>query len=97
MQPGESSCYEIIEKSRVQQGDIIRNLNITFYSQINEVEFEHQPSFSYGIVLSQECDLEQHYKQIEENIQTEDSLQKHDKIVDVVLICPAFASERLHA
>ena len=89
----ENSCYNLLDKDRIYQGNIIRNLNITFSSKLGDEDFELQPSFSYGVVLTQECDLEQHYNQCKENELLEIDNQKHDKVLDVVLICPAFASE----
>lgn len=95
MQPEENSCYEVLDKHRIQQGDIVRNLNISFSSQTDLGVYAHSPSFSYGVVLSQECDLEQHYNQVSDNdALVGDELPKHDKVVDMILICPAFASER---
>lgn len=94
MQPEENNCYEFLSKNRIRQGDIIKNLNVTFFSEFNDEEYEHQPSFSYGVVLSQECDLEQHYSQRSTNDELPTDDQKHDKLIDVILICPAFPSEQ---
>lgn len=89
------SWYHKRRKKYISQGDIIRELDITISSQISGADFSLTPSFSYGVILSQDCDLEQHYNLIEKNLLIEDSSQHvHDKVIETVLVCPAFPADQ---
>lgn len=99
MQPKKTNdCYCLRKLGRVAQGDIIKKLDITISSKLSETnEFSLAPSFSFGVILSQECDLEQHYKLLEKNIANEVENHTFDKIVETILICPAFPIEQFLA
>jgi len=87
-------CYCDRGITRVSQGDILRELDITINSKISGyADFSLAPSFSYGVVLSQECDVEQHFKLIEENKSKPEVEQEHDQLVETLLFCPAFPLE----
>lgn len=89
------NCYCDRGLKRISQGDIIRELNLTISSAVGSVgDFTLAPSFSYGVVLSQECDLEQHYGRIAKNTESEPEEHTHDQIIETVLICPAFPIDK---
>lgn len=89
------SWYCDRKKKRLSQGDIIRELNLTISSSIgNAGDFSLSPSFSYGVVLSQECDLEQHYELVSKNKKEEEEKRSDDKVVETILICPAFPADQ---
>jgi hypothetical protein len=88
-------CYCNRSKKIISQGDIIRELNLVLSSKIDNIgDFSLASSFSYGVVLSQECDLVQHYDCIEKNLMIEESKKSDDKIIETLLICPAFPLEK---
>ena len=60
-----------------------------------EKDFSLTPSFSYGVILSQECDIDQHYCRIEKNSkETEEDKKSDDQVIETILVCPAFPLEK---
>jgi hypothetical protein len=89
--------YEVLEKAQIKQGDILKNLDF-FYVTRGESSDERNISFPYCVVLSQSCDLEQHYNcknGVKEKCENNDEEVKDDcdKILDTILICPAYPLE----
>lgn len=83
------------KRGRISQGDIIRELNLSISSKTDSTEHQLTSSFSYGVVFSQECDLEQHYVNLNKNKQLsqQEGTPRYDKVIETVLICPAFPAE----
>lgn len=92
----DKNCYCKRKQKRICQGDIIRELNLTISSRIgNVVDFSLTPSFSYGVILSQECDIYQHYNRLKKNLEeTDEDKKSDDQVIETLLVCPAFPLEQ---
>jgi hypothetical protein len=80
---------------RIRQGDILRKIlvpevGISMGGENPPVEFIE---YAYGIILTQDCDLEQDHTNKLELEKNPDFYE--DKILASVLICPAFPTESL--
>ena len=103
MSSSKSSLYTQFEDGVIRQGDILRGIKFQYISLslLSDAELKLGFPFPYAVILSQACDLKQHYKNI--SIKTEaqksktEQVSNDDKILDTVLVCPAFASEQLLA
>ncbi len=76
-------------KTRVCQGDIYRDI-MFHYSEYNSTKLQIEAKkrkIPYLVVLSQDCDLEEDY-----NCRSED--KKTTQIIESLLVCPAFQSEK---
>jgi hypothetical protein len=99
MSSNENNPYTHFENREIRQGDILVGVKFQYISQnqAGDAELSLGFPFPYAVVLSQACDLEQHYQNLKAKAQpTEDSVKPRndDKILDTVLVCPAFASEK---
>ncbi len=82
-----------IKKSerRISQGDILENFDYQFFKVLNDEFHENSITFSFVIVLTQDCDLEWDYK-------TRDKLPEtsnNDKHLQSILICPGYLAEQV--
>jgi hypothetical protein len=81
--------------NRPWQGDIYKDVTLiqdVTYSESPEGEKEwnfNEVTYNYSIVLTQECDLEQDYKN-----RAEDK-EDHDKYIPMILMAPAYLAESL--
>lgn len=92
---GEISSYETREDGEIQQGDILRDVTFRYSFKKSGVEEEEGTAFSFphSVILTQSCDITQHYRECKTNArlsEEEKSKEKHDKILDTILICPAY-------
>lgn len=87
--------YLQLAKKELQQGDILRGVSFQYVSPDEQGRYAFP--FPYAVILSQACDLEQHFVQSKTNAAavrgTEGAVEKFDKILDTILVCPAFPSE----
>ncbi len=80
---------------RPWQGDIYNDVNLIqdiTYTLTIEGEKEYivnEIRYNYAVVMSQECDLEQDYKNRIEN------KEDHDKYIPMILMAPAYLAESL--
>lgn len=79
--------YRRLDAGRILQGDILRDVDFV-YTADDEKEVVIKYFLPYMIILSQDCDLEQDFKNRNEN----DS-QKHDAYLQSILVCPAYLSD----
>ena len=80
--------YRQHRKARICQGDIFKDLLISIGSGNNT--YHEKRDLEHAVVLSQDCDLEQDFR----DRNSEDSGQeKQDKHIDTILICPAYGFE----
>lgn len=88
-----SSPYLFHEDTLLRQGDILRNINLTYLATPQGIEMEARYvfPFPYAVVLSQACDLEQHYANLAKRSVEVDASE--DKILDTILVCPAYPHE----
>lgn len=77
--------YFSLEKERLFQGDVLRDVDLVTGRRDGAME---DFSLPYCIVMSQECDLEQDFKQRKEKS------VDHDKNLLTILICPAYPDEQ---
>ena len=80
-------------KARICQGDIFRDLDIASGAPISavEVDVEIESDSNYWIVINQDCDLNQDYKQRKEN------KIRDDVNIRTILICPAYPARQFFA
>lgn len=86
------SPYCKYSKTRVCQGDILRDFPIieweftdSSYKKYNIIK----NTLPYIVVMTQDCDLEQDYKNRNEEV-----CEKHDKHMQSILVCPAYPAEK---
>ncbi len=88
------SLYHKKERKRICQGDILEDFQKTipiYNKEKTEIEGYVEFTFPYVVILSQDCDL----RQDAENRSLPDENEKHNEILQSVLIIPAFMSEEL--
>lgn len=86
------SIYRLNDSNRVLQGDILKDLDVPIYNQ--ELELQ---TLDFGVILSQDCDLNQDYTSRNEISRTKDKSNPslNNKIIPSILICPAYPAEQL--
>jgi hypothetical protein len=80
------------QKRRVSQGDIYKDLNIIEARDPADDSKPSETHYGYGIVLSQECDLEwdwQNYRELESSEEN----SKHDKLLRHIILAPCYPFE----
>lgn len=83
--------YAKTTQDRICQGDILINLKFSVSNTKDDTVTQHDFLLNYSVVMSQDCDLEQYYK----NKQTVSEVSNSfDKYIPNILICPAYPSER---
>jgi len=88
------SHYEKHNCERISQGDILRDVNIIIVDDEGAVtSLEYQ----YGVVLSQDCDLEQGSKVTTAPHNCEDSVTEFNQFLPSILFVPAFPAELLRS
>lgn len=78
---------------RIRQGDIISSVEYLFKKEVSEENREerlHYVSLPYVVVITQDCDLEQDFKE-----RTEKKGTTNDKHIQSVIICPGYLSASL--
>ena len=88
-----NSIYRVNNTQRVLQGDVLTNIDIPIYD--DEL---HLINMEYGVILSQDCDLNQDYnsrKEITDVSNDKDNLSLNNKMIPSILICPAYLAEQL--
>ncbi|HBH71489.1 MAG: hypothetical protein UU88_C0001G0094 [Parcubacteria group bacterium GW2011_GWC1_42_11] len=97
----ESQHYIQSKNTEISQGDIFRDLSFSYKIPSDDGDLLIQFPFPYAVVLTQACDLSQHYNQLKKNLQldaigTDEALSKKsdDKILDTILVCPAYPHEK---
>ena len=80
-----NSCYIKLAIKRINQGDILRNIDVIDWSYADDDIEIGKLTLPYAIVISQDCDLDKDF----ENRSKSDS-DKHDKYLRTILICPAY-------
>lgn len=85
------SKYTKHESERLHQGDIFRDLTvIESIDEINSELIVKEKRLQYAIVITQDCDLEQDYK----NRRNENrDYSNTDKFLPSILICPAYPAQ----
>lgn len=76
--------YRIYRKSRICQGDIFQDLFISIGGTKGTSQVYDDFSLVYGVILTQDCDLEQDFNE------RKAKAKKTDKHLDTVLVCPAY-------
>lgn len=89
-----SYCRRESPISRASQGDIYRDIVMPLAMPLglgqNGKEFEiAEIEYNYAVVLTQECDLEQDFRNKEQNG------DKQDKCLPSILLAPAYLAEQL--
>lgn len=80
--------------SRIRQGDIFKNVEYIEHTEEKEGNIEiSKIIFPYIIVLSQDCDLEQDYK----NRWSKNRKENEDKYLISVLVAPLYNAEHVFA
>jgi len=84
--------YDFIKtenKLRFNQGDIVRDVAILMHTGYENEQAEiREINLKYGIVISQECDLEHDH-----NNREDPNSKSHDKFLPNILILPAYLAE----
>lgn len=80
--------YRPVKKARIGQGDIYRDLRVSLGA--GEGSLFSEFSFEYVVILSQDCDLEWDGEARKAGLKREND----DKILDTILVAPAFPSEK---
>ena len=79
------------EKIHICQGDLFQKFDYVRWafldSETEEIKID-QITIPFFVVLTQACDLQQDYKDRNEN-----NGGKQDKVIDSVLVCPAYIAE----
>lgn len=75
-----------LEEKRIHQGDILEDLFYRYPSFVKDEIIVGTINLPYGIVLTQDCDLERDYTCRKEN-------NEDDRVIQSILICPAFLAE----
>lgn len=70
-------------RDQIKQGDILKDIQLSYRSFTEEGEAGADFMYTYSVVLTQICDLDQHYQRKDD-----------DKKIDVLLICPAYPVEQ---
>jgi hypothetical protein len=85
----EAPYYVCDPRTRLQQGDLLRDLKIAEVTGVlsEGVEVAHR-SVTYCVVLSQDCDLEHDF-----NAASVRGDSKDDKILPALLLCPAYSAD----
>jgi hypothetical protein len=88
------SYYEIHNCDRITQGDILRDIIIVIIDNDEKIKgLEYQ----YGIVLSQDCDLEQGSKIDKAEFDDKESVTRFNQFLPSILFAPAFPAELLRS
>lgn len=91
------SSYLQPKKKDLWQGDILRGISFQYATPEGDGQGRYAFPFPYAVILSQACDLEQHFAQARSNeAAARDAsgvVEKFDKILETILVCPAFPSE----
>ena len=78
--------YEIHDKERICQGDILRDFTFNYIDSQNEIT---KNDFPYVVIITQDCDLKSDYKKRhEENI-----TDYYNQFIPSILFIPAFPLE----
>jgi len=91
------SPYRKHSEDRIVQGDILRD--VTFIEwELNEENPRQSPVFDktlpYILILTQDCDLEQDFKNRCDIENSNEDEEKHDKFLQSILVCPAYNAEQ---
>ena len=85
------SCYIKHSEKRICQGDIYRDITYFLWTDIKKDYIETvEIIVPYLIILTQECDLEQDFKN-----HINEELNDHDKYLQSILVSPAYLAEKL--
>lgn len=86
------SQYENHSCERITQGDILRDVNILIVDgegQLEVIELQYQ----YGVVLSQDCDLQQGCKISNNQTDSSNPVAEFNQFLPSILFVPAFPAE----
>jgi hypothetical protein len=89
-QPTIDTLYYRHNGDRVYQGDILRDVPLVEMRFTDETGSDYEvveKELPYIVVLAQDCDLEQDFKNRNE------IAEKHDKYMESILVCPAYQAE----
>lgn len=75
-----TSHYRVLKVSRLYQGDILKDISF----DMGGVMY----NFPYIVILSQDCDLSEDFKN-----RAEPENENNDKFLQTILVCPAYLSE----
>lgn len=84
--------YAKHNNDRVCQGSLIENFPVEFKTVEDSQLIILRATFPYLIVLSQDCDLEQHHASFQNSERKDDG-----KILETFLVCPAYLSSEFKA
>jgi hypothetical protein len=88
-----TDLYARSTQERVCQGDLLINLGFSISNTVNEKVEVNDVLLEYAVVMSQDCDLEQYFK----NKNSRSETDSFDKYLPTILVCPAYPSERFIA
>lgn len=91
-----NSCYIKHKEKRICQGDIFEDIIYYILTERKKGEsIFDEITVPYLVILSQECDLEQDFKNHIEKTEKEKP-KEHDKYLQSILVTPAYHAEKLH-
>src|SRR3989338_10192025 len=80
--------YELHASERICQGDLLTNMKLKIALKVENDKIQAQDLIlPYAVIISQDCDLEQDKKSRDSSV--------HDKFIPTILLCPAYASEKV--
>lgn len=90
------SRYVRHDSGRYCQGDILRDITVVTWAAEQETGAGREVKISdrelsYAVVLTQDCDLEQDYRN-----RSDSGRKDNDKYLQSILLCPAYQAEQLH-
>lgn len=97
MEKETDSIYYLKKEDRTCQGDIFEKMEIKIINRTDEKIDELSITFPYGVVLTQDCDLSEDYKNRNKSSSTEikKGVETHDKYMQSILVCPLFIADEL--
>lgn len=81
-----NNSYSKKTKNKINQGDILKDFSLLYTMG----EYNSSIDFPYCVVLTQDCDITQHYKNLENKKNSDEEIINDDKILNTILLCPSY-------
>lgn len=96
-----TSVYRSLQKDRLHQGDILYNFEFPTIATFGKEKSIELTSIQYGVILSQDCDLEGAHM-LHSTIQDSDNSDNNtplngNKFLPSIIIAPAFLAEEVNS